>query len=168
MEIAEAPYRSIWGSLDVSDPISAHRSGITRYRLEIFPPGTNSIERRQLRRLRSWRVWAAIAALIGAILIGGWWPGWLGPTFVVALYTVVLAVGLHRTSRLRRATRTVSAALVVIGGAPPVIEGDFDLLEFCAADLEALDRSRLDGEVTPVDYELEWSRMYQQLERSAA
>lgn len=168
MDTAEAPYRSVWGSLDVSDPVSASRSGITRYRLEIYPPGTNSLERRQLRRLRGWRVWAAITAVIAAILMGGWWPGWFAPAVIVGVYVVVLFVGLHRTSRLRRATRSVTAALVAIGGSPPLIEGDMQLLEHCALDLEQLDRHRLDGEVTPIDYELEWGRLYGELKPKAA
>lgn len=87
---------------------------------------------------------------------------------IIAVYGIVLGVGLQRTRRLRKSIRRVTAATVVVNGAPPVIEGNLRLLESCAVELEQLDRHSLDGEVTPLGYELEWSRLYDELQPVAA
>jgi hypothetical protein len=116
-----------------------------------------------LRRFRGWRVWAALTAIVVCILVGGLSPGWASPIAIVAIYLVGLGVGLHGTRRLRRSIRSVTAAMVVVGGAQPVVEGNLRLLEDCAVELERLDRDSRDGELTALGYELEWSRLYDQL-----
>ena len=158
-------YRSIWGDLEVSDVVSARRSGVTRYRLEVFPPGTNAAERLSLRRFRQWRVWGALIALVVIFFVGAWWPGWQGPLYIAAVYIAGLILGLHRTGRLRRATRTVIVASTVLGGTT-YVEGDLELLESCVTDLERLDDGRRAGTVNALAYELAWSELYRRLEPS--
>jgi MFS family permease len=156
-------YRSTWGGLEVSDPVSARRSGMTRYRLEIFPPGTNADERRGLLRFRQWRLWGALVALVGSFLIEAWLPGWQWPLYVAVAYVAGLIIGLHLTSDLRRATRTLTVATIALGGST-YVEGDLGLLESCVTELEELDSDRRGGSVTPLAYELAWSGLYGRLE----
>jgi hypothetical protein len=156
-------YRSMWGSLEVSDPVSARRSGLTRYRLEIFPPGTNADERRRLHRFRQWRLWGALVALVSSFLIEAWSPGWQWPLYVAVVYIAGLIIGLHLTSGLRRAIRTLTVATISLGGSI-YVEGDLGLLERCVTELEELDGDRRDGSVTPLAYELAWSELYERLE----
>lgn len=158
-------YRSVWGSLEVSDPASARRSGLTRYRLEIFPPGTNVEERRQLLRFRQWRLWGALVAVIASFLTEAWWPGWQWPLYVAVVYIAGLVLGMHMTGGLRRATRTLTVATMALGGST-YVEGDLVLLESCVTDLEELDGDRRDGGVTPLAYEVAWSELYGRLESS--
>jgi len=156
-------YGSTWGSLEVSDPTSARRSGMTRYRLEIFPPGTNYAERRQLIRFRQWRLWGAFAALTGAFLVGSIGSGWQVPLYIAATYIAGLMLGLQMTQRLRKAIHTVSAATIRVGGSP-YVEGDLNLLENCVNEFERLDRERAENRVDPVEYESVWTNLYARLE----
>jgi hypothetical protein len=155
-------YDGAWGSLDVTDVASARRSGMTRYRLEIFPPGTNSIERRQLRHFRAWRLWGAPIALIGEFLVGTVWPGWQGPLYLAVTYFAGLLLWLKLTQRLRKATRVVHVATILVGGRTHV-EGNIELLESCATEFESLDRARAARSIDPVQYETAWAALYARL-----
>jgi hypothetical protein len=152
-------YQSIWGSFEANDPASARRSGMTRYHLEILPPGTNSTERHQLRRFRQWRLWGALAALAGDFVIGSTWRGWQVPLLIAFVYLVGLAVGLQRTRRLRRAIHSVNVATILAGGST-FVEGDMKLLESCLTELEILDEGRKSSAIGPVEYEVNWTRLY--------
>jgi hypothetical protein len=155
-------YQSLWGSFDASDPAAARRSGVTRYHLEILPPGTDALERRQLRRFRQWRLWGALAALIGSMMIASAWPGWQAPLYLACTYIAGLLIGLHLTKRVRNAAHRLNVATVKIGGST-YVEGDMKLLESCVADLDALDHERDESSIAPVQYESEWARVYARL-----
>lgn len=156
-------YESTWGSLEVSDPTSARRSGFTRYRLEIYPPGTNYAERRQLIRFRQWRLWGALAALTGEFMVGTIWSGWQGPLYIAAIYIAGLMLGLQITKRLRRAIHAINVATILVGGSS-YVEGDLNLLESCVTEFERLDRERAENRVDPVEYESVWTNLYARLE----
>jgi hypothetical protein len=66
-----------------------------RYHLEILPPGTNSTERRQLRRFRQWRMWGALVALTGEFAIGEMLHSWQAPLYIAFAYLAGLAFGLE-------------------------------------------------------------------------
>jgi hypothetical protein len=155
-------YQSIWGSFEVGDPASARRSGMTRYHLEILPPGTNSIERHQLGRFRQWRLWGALAALAGSFAISSTWHSWQVPLYLAFAYIAGLAIGLQRTRRLRRSIRSLNVATILAGGST-FVEGDMDLLDSCVAELEALDEDRKTLSIGPVEYEAAWARLYARL-----
>jgi hypothetical protein len=152
-------YAGVWGSLEVSDAATARRSGITRYRLEIFPPGTSSVERRDLLRFRQWRLWGALAALLGEFLVGTIWPGWQGPIYIAAVYVAALLVGLELTKRLRKGIHGVTVATIQALGST-YTEGELELLESCVTDFERIDRERAAGRIDPVQYEGAWAKLY--------
>jgi hypothetical protein len=152
-------YAGVWGSLEVSDLATARRSGVTRYRLEIFPPGTNSVERRELLRFRQWRLWGALAALLGEFLVGTIWPGWMGPIYIAVAYIAALMFGLQLTKRLRKSLRGVTVATILAGGST-YTEGEMGLLQSCVADFERLDREYAEGLISPVQYESAWANLY--------
>jgi hypothetical protein len=152
-------YQGPWGNLEVSDVASARRSGLTRYRLEVFPPGTNFVERHQLSRFRQWRLWGAFVALVGEFLFGDIWRGWQVPLCLVGIYLVGLIVGARATRRLRAATHTLRVATAMVGGST-YVEGDLDLLERCVTEFEHLDGQRAERRIEPVEYESAWSRIY--------
>jgi hypothetical protein len=152
-------YQGPWGSLEVSDVASARRSGLTRYRLEVFPPGTNFAERHQLTRFRQWRLWGAFAALMGEFLLGGIWHGWQVPLCLAGIYLAGLLVGARATRRLRTATHALHVATATVGGST-YVEGDLDLLERCVTEFERLEGERVERHIEPVEYESVWTRIY--------
>ena len=155
-------YQSIWGSFEANDPASARRSGMTRYHLEILPPGTNSAERRQLRRFRQWRLWGALAALAADFVIGSTWQGWQLPLYIAFVYLAGLAIGLHATRRLRRAIHSMNVATILAGGST-FVEGDMHMLEGFLVELETIDKERKSSSISPVEYEATWARLYARL-----
>jgi hypothetical protein len=152
-------YQSLWGSFETNDPASARRSGMTRYHLEVFPPGTNSDERRGLHRFRQWRLWGALAAIVGEFTIGSTSHSWQVPLYIAVVYLVGLMIGLRLTNRLRRSIHTLYVATILAGGST-FVEGDLELLQSCVTELDTLDRGRRDGVIGPVEYETGWARLY--------
>jgi hypothetical protein len=159
-------YVGDWGSLEISDPASARRSGFTHHRLEVYPPGTDSIERRQLQRFRLWRVWGALAAIVAVVIVGSAWHGWQAPLFIAVVYLAGLMLGAHANKRLRQGIHTLNVATILVGGTTHV-EGDIGLLESCVVELEQLDRRRAEGQIGPVEYERVWTKIYLRLEPGA-
>jgi hypothetical protein len=51
----------VWGRVDVTPPA---RSLCTSYRVVVYPPGTNSSERRRLTSRRNWPVTGAVHSMI--------------------------------------------------------------------------------------------------------
>ena len=156
-------YVGDWGSLEISDPASARRSGFTHHRLEVYPPGTDSIERRQLQRFRHWRVWGALAALVADVIVGSAWHGWQAPLFIAVVYLAGLVLGARATRRLRKGIHGLNVATILVGGTTHV-EGDLGLLESCVVELEQLDRRRAEGQIDAVEYERIWTRIYVRLQ----
>jgi hypothetical protein len=155
-------YQSLWGGFEASDPSAARRSGVTRYHLEILPPGTNALERRQLQQFRQWRLWGALAALVGSMVLASAWPGWQPPVYLACTYIAGLLIGLQLTKRVRGAAHRLNVATIKVGGST-YVEGDMELLENCVAELDTLDRERDSSSIAPVQYESEWARLYARL-----
>jgi hypothetical protein len=156
------PGSRAWGGINITDAVAAHRSGFLHYRLEVLAPGTNAAERRELRIFRLVRVWGAVAAFVAEMLAGVIWPGGVGILAIIGCYLVVVFYWLHRTSRTRRSIRRASIA-VILRGEPGGVIGDFDLFVECVNSLRELDSLSADGTVSPVAYELSWSRVYSRL-----
>jgi hypothetical protein len=131
--------------------------------LEVFPPGTDAIERRQLQRFRQWRVWGALTALVADVVVGSAWHGWQAPLFIAAVYLAGLVIGAHATKRLRKGIHTLNVATILVGGTTHA-EGDLALLESCVVELEQLDRGHAEGQIGPVEYERAWTNIYVRLQ----
>ena len=143
----------------MNDPASARRSGMTRYHLEVFSPGTNAEERRGLRRFRQWRLWGALAAIVGEFTIGSASHNWQVPLYLAIAYLAGLFIGLQLTKRVRRSIHALYVATTLAGGSR-FVEGDLELLESCLTELDALDRDRRDQAISPVEYEAGWARLH--------
>ena len=152
--LLEGPHR--WGSYDVS----AGRSGVVHYRLTVYPPGTNAVERRALARARDWPAVGAIGSLLVIVAFGGV----IGPamlmTGVVIVYSLGIAWTRSRTWHLRRDVRVLDAVQVQ-DGAQRVSRGELALILASIAALRALDdgADRLDG----VGYEARWAEIYRSM-----
>jgi hypothetical protein len=157
------PGSRAWGGITISDAVAAHRSGFLRYQLEVFAPGTNATERRDLRVFRRVRVWGAIAAIAAEMVVGALLPGAAGILVVAGCYLIVTVYWLRRTSRIRRSIRRTSIA-IPLRGEPGAVIGDFDLFADCVTVLGELDTLVAIGTVDPVAHELSWSRVYSRLE----
>jgi hypothetical protein len=159
-------YQSLWGSFEANDPVSARRSGMKRYHLEVFAPGTDSVERGQLRRFRQWRVWGALIALACDFIIASTWHSWQAPLLIAVVYLAGLMIGLRLTSRVRRGIHSLNVGTILLGGST-IVEGDIALLESCLSEFETLDRERSTSTISPVEYEAEWAHLYARLAPAA-
>ena len=149
--LLEGPHR--WGTYE----INAGRAGVVHYRLAVYPPGTNAIERRALARAREWPIVGGVGALVAIIVFGGT----VGPvplmTAVMAIYVAGIAWTRSRTRHLRRAVR-VADAVVVNDGGRNVSRGELSLILTSIASLRALDENS--ARPNEVAYEARWAEVY--------
>src|ERR1019366_1105017 len=104
-----------WGRVDLPDPVRTQRSGIARYRLCVYAPGTTDIERRELTVARRWWLGTASITVTAELLIAS---GRVGDTAASAIALAGLAVAwywLARTRTIRHGSRTLQVAVVMIG-----------------------------------------------------
>jgi len=151
-----------WGIVDLPDAANTARSGVARYRLQLFPPGTSADELRPLVQLRRWRSWGLGAAFALEVVAPALIPGWTTVLVIAAVYLVVLGVLLTATARLRSQTGRMNVAVIQV--APDTV-GNQRLLE-----LSRLVRAMMDtdaqlcvGAIDAVEYEARWGIVYDEL-----
>lgn len=150
-----------WGRLDLPDPMRTARTGIARYRLSVYPPGTTDGERRDLFMAKCWWLASATATLVAELIIAG---AQLGGTFAAVLAAAGCSVSgywLARTRTIRRGTRALQVAVVMVGHREVV--GDAALFGECRLMLTTADRQLHAGASTAVEREMTWSRIYGRL-----
>jgi hypothetical protein len=153
--------RHRWGYADRTLAASANRSGVSGQKLVVYPPGTNTPERRLLMAYRQWPVYGGLASLAVALVLTPTTPGFaLGG--MLALYLTGFAVLSGLTRRLRRACRVVQSSTVMLGGTLRML-GDARILEACLSSLTVLERRREDGEIGEAEFELGWGQVYDAL-----
>jgi hypothetical protein len=149
-----------WGYLDVSP---SGRGTWTQKRLTVFPPGTTSSERRALKLHRDWPMVGAVVTMFLMIALGGFLSPALATTIAVLLYGCSMAFSAHRTHQLRARCRRVEVVTVAeVDGLST--RGDGASLEAAAAELTRLETQLESGQVTPVDFEAGWARVYASLQ----
>lgn len=150
--------RHDWGSLDISPT----RHGVTRYRLVVFPPGIDIVERRLLRAWRAWPTWGAVLWLVSQIVLGAA----LSPGAAFATSTIAyLASGLFllaRVAELRSRVRSLSVVLVA-GYADERSAAMFVELKSLVAALGLADSQRDRGQSSQADHESTWWQVYDRL-----
>jgi len=150
-----------WGSFIVC----LDRMGVTRYRLVIYPPGINDTERRRLRVWRGWPMWGALLWIASYVIL----HGLIGPGTALGISTAAFVgtgvVAFIRAGDVRGRVRTMSAT--VMSGYPDPLSQDArrELRVLAATLIEADDRRQL-GLLSPIEYEMTWWRVYDQIEQA--
>ncbi|MBJ7341508.1 DUF6611 family protein [Mycolicibacterium sp.] len=151
-----------WGTLAVSPT----RYGVTRYRLDVFPPGISPDDRILLRAWRAWPVWGMAVFLAMEILL----VPTLGACPALSISTVVFlgsgAVLAATTAATRGGVRTLSAVRMAGVRGTAIAEG-FDVLRSLAHDLADADRALAGGEIDTVAHEFLVWRIYDRMAAGA-
>ncbi|MFF1635228.1 DUF6611 family protein [Leifsonia sp. NPDC058248] len=153
--------RHRWGYADRTLAASANRSGVSGQRLVVYPPGTNTRERRLLMAHRQWPVYGGLASLAVALVLSPATPG-LALAGMLGLYVVGFAVLSRLTRRLRQACRSVQSSTVMLGGTIRML-GEPRILDACLVSLTVLEGRRDDGEIGEAEFELGWGEVYEAL-----
>jgi hypothetical protein len=145
-----------WGSVQIG---SSDRWGWQQLRLTVYPPGTNSTESRKLAFLRNWPLVGALLCLVLMMTLGSV----LSPVAVgislVAIWVAGVIAGFQLTRRTRAEVRHASAVIIFVNGRRDVM-GDYKLICDARDDFAGLDESLASGEITPVEYESGWAKIY--------
>lgn len=144
-----------WGSIEVRP----ERYGVVRYRLTIYPPGTDMETRRWLTAQEAWCGSGLVCATVAAVLLMPAFPPAIALTISGALYLIGGVVIRRRTRTARRSSRRLFA--LEFGERSTAEE-----LEHCACIRRAAsimadaDSSLRAGELTPVEHEVVWARTF--------
>jgi hypothetical protein len=155
--LREGKYR--WGTVEAASPVDMGRRGWGRYRLVVFPPGTNSSERQALSFRRRWPLIGAVIGLVAEAVLGSFLPAGLVTIAVLLGYAGGIIVAFVVTRQFRGRLRTVTVVMTMVGGETRVY-GQSSLLSSSLATLEELDRAMGAGELTEIEYELGWASVY--------
>ena len=151
--LTEGP--AIWGRVSVWP----HSPGLwERYTLTVYPPGTSAAERRALQFARSWPI---VGALVGAAGLIALWPAWplLSVAFILSVYIGGLWAASRITRRLGGRMRRMRGDEIFVAGVMTEY-GDLRRLRSTLALLTDLEERRRSGDINPVQYEAEWSVIY--------
>ncbi|MET0805564.1 MAG: DUF6611 family protein [Lacisediminihabitans sp.] len=154
-----------WGTLDVPNPVDLGRRGWGRYRLRVYPPGTNATERRALTFHRRWPVGGGIAALFAELIVGTLWAPTAATVAILSVYLGGIALGLLNTRGLRSRVRSITVVVTELSGERHRF-GDIALYEASVRHLLELDRRMSAGEIVHVQHEAGWAVVYNSLEDS--
>ncbi|MET0699596.1 MAG: DUF6611 family protein [Mycobacterium sp.] len=148
-----------WGSVEVSPT----RYGVTRYRLVLFPPGIDHIERRLLRTWRAWPTWGALVWLAVQIGLGAFVTP--ATAFVVSVIAY-LGAGIMlftRVAELRSRVKTLNVVRMA-GYTDEHAAEAFATLKQVLAALCRADDDRAAGRLSPAEHEALWWQVYDQLD----
>jgi hypothetical protein len=148
-----------WGGIDFHNPAWGGQSGWAHYGLVVLPPGTSSNERLALVRWHRWLRWGTLGGFVLAILLSTAMVAPAGFALIATAYVVVTMIGATRSRRLRAGIRHLEVTVVVIGGAVEAF-GDAQLFKSSVEALDELDAQQRSGEIGPLEYELEWAKVY--------
>jgi hypothetical protein len=150
--------RHVWGTVEVWPA----QHGVMRYRLVVFPPGIDTVERRLLRAWRGWSTWGAVAWLMTLIgLSVSITPGMAFAASAVA-YLVCGGVLYTRVVELRSRVRSLTV-LRIAGYADEHTVWVFGEMKSLVAALCQADAMRDHGESSPTDHEATWWQVYDRL-----
>ncbi|MET0899743.1 MAG: DUF6611 family protein [Mycobacterium sp.] len=147
-----------WGSIDVQPD----RFGVTRYRLTVYPPGLDVAQRRRLRLWRGWPIWGAALWLLAEIALTQVvdpWPA-LAMSTATALSAGAAAWGLAGELRAQVHTSSVAVLRGYDDAHSCAVAGEINTL---ARAMVVADSCLASGDITAVDHEVMWWRVYHQL-----
>jgi hypothetical protein len=147
-----------WGSMD----IRPDRFGAIRYRLVVYPPGISETERRRVRVWRGWPLWGALLWIVSEIWLGNLIAPW--PAFAISsaasLGSGAVALALAGDARTR--VRTMGT-MVVAGPYEPTSAAVCRKVQTLAESLAEADAQREQGQISAIDHEVAWWRVYDQM-----
>lgn len=142
--------------------IQVDRFGVMHYRLVLYPPGINDVERRWLRIWRGAPVWGAVLWVLSEIFLQ---PA-IGPGAAHAASTgTVLGLGAVALAKARN-TRTKVRSIGVVtmpGYTNATIIAARDGLLAKAMTLTSADELVDEERMSPLDHEALWWRVYEEL-----
>lgn len=154
VHVLEGEHR--WGYLDAA-PVG--RTPCIQRRLVIYPPGVESFERRALKRHRDWPLNGAVVALFSMLALGSVLPPLAAALVVASAYAGVIWFSARVTRELRARSRRIEIT-AIIGQSGATVLGDVELFEDARAELLRLESGLERGELSPVDFEAGWGRVY--------
>ena len=150
--------RTDWGSVDTWPT----RHGVTRYRLVVFPPGIDTVERRLLRAWRAWPTWGMVLWLVSQIVLGAFVTTGAALATSIFAYLASGALLFARVAELRSRVRTLSVVHIA-GFTDEESAAMFGELKSLVAELCHADAQRDRGLSTPADHEAAWWRVYDRM-----
>lgn len=156
--------KSAWGVINVR----VGDSGVAGYQLVVYPPGISPDER---RRLRVWRAWPLLGLLLwtgGEFLLGTLRQSFSAQAVLVAVVLGSGVCALSRAGSIRARVRTMSLTVAPPDRCDPDRASRNEVRRLAALLLAADQRLRR-GEISAVDHELIWWRLYDRMapERAA-
>ncbi|QDZ15192.1 DUF6611 family protein [Humibacter ginsenosidimutans] len=153
----------VWGRFETR--VLDRGGTIVQHVLVVYPPGTNEYERGLLWFARTWPWLGALVGIGAFMLFGDVMPSGPLTAIVFGAYAAGVIVGLWLTRRIRPRVRR-AIATVPRDSRPRCSDGTLSVIRRAVGDLEQIDRQEADGEVDPVEFELEWGRVYAALDRA--
>ncbi|MCU1405797.1 MAG: hypothetical protein JWQ43_2100 [Glaciihabitans sp.] len=156
-QLLEGEY--LWGTVDIA---VAGRSVCRRYRVVVYPPGTNSSERVWLTLRRRLPLAGGFVGAVAVCFLAEVWPLALVIAATILVYVSALVVASQVTRDLRESCRTVESAFIV---GPHGLEttGDPVLVQATLRRLSHLDRERTMSHISPSLHELGWAEVYESI-----
>jgi hypothetical protein len=147
-----------WGSFFVC----TDRMGVTRYQLVIYPPGISETERSHLRVWRGWPTWGALLWIASYIILTGLIEPRTALIISTGVYLGAGVVAFRRAGDVRARVRTMRATVMSGYRDPPSREACRKLQALAATLIEA-DQHRQLELISPIEYEMTWWRVYDQI-----
>lgn len=147
-----------WGSFDVQ----SDRFGVTRYRLTVYPPGISAAQRRRLRVWRGWPIWGSALWLLAELILTQVLDPWTALAMSTATVLCAGALAWWWADGLGAQVHTKAAS--VLHGHPDAQSRTIAAeLTTLAEAMAVTDTCLAGGDITAVDHELMWWRVYQRL-----
>jgi hypothetical protein len=149
-----------WGSVRTCPT----RYGVTRYTLEVYPPGISRDERVPLRLYRSWPVWGVAGWLLLQLLLA---PS-VSPGLALALASGMCLAAVAIAGALAGDNRSRVRVLTVVQAAgidDPEASRQLNEIRFLATRLVMADRSLTDGRIDAVEHEVIVGLVYDRMAR---
>jgi hypothetical protein len=143
------------------------RGGWSRYELCVYPPGTNSRERRLLNIQRNGPVAGAFVAVATLMTLSEFVPVIPLIAAVVGGYGLLVVAGRVTTKSIRRECARMRVVTIPDRGARMAF-GDPELLADCWRTMRTADRDLESGSIDMVRYELIWAEVHRLVGASSA
>jgi hypothetical protein len=148
-----------WGSID----IRPDRMGVTQYVLVVYPPGISEAERRSVRIWRGWPMWGALLWIASYVVLTQLIDPWTARALPTAAYLGAGIAAFVRAGDARTRVRTMKAT-VMSGFPDPSSRAICHKLQALAVTLTEADEHRQLGLISPIEYEMIWWRVYDQIQ----